>query len=62
MSKEQMMMSLAVAEAIVQRRMVAWLRYSNGKPVAPYFAGEWVICGGFVGSAKSLGFSGKVPA
>ena len=62
MSKEEMMMSLAVAEAIVSRRMVAWLRYSHGAMVAPYIVGEWVICGGHVGSVKSLGFSGKVAA
>lgn len=39
MSQVEMMMSLAVAEAIVERRMVAWLRYSDGKPVAPYLVG-----------------------
>jgi len=27
------LMSLAVAEAIVQRRKVSWIRYSTGAPV-----------------------------
>lgn len=62
MSGLEIMMALAVAEAIGARRLVAWLRYSDGRPVAPYFVGEWVICAGHVGSARSLGFSGKVPA
>ena len=45
------MMSLAVAEAIEARRAVAWLRYPDGMPAAPYRVGKWMICGGFVGVA-----------
>ena len=33
MTKQEMDMTLAVAEAIVQRREVSWVRYSNGRPV-----------------------------
>lgn len=50
-SEREMVMSLAVAEAIVQRRKVSWIRYSDGQPVAPYRAGRFVIVGGFVGVA-----------
>lgn len=32
-------MVLAVAEAIVARRAVHWLRYSHGAIVAPHWAG-----------------------
>ncbi len=50
-SQQEIAMSLAVAEAIVQRRKVSWIRYSDGRAVAPYRAGRFVIVGGFVGVA-----------
>ena len=55
MNEQAVMMSLAVAEAIVARRAVHWIRYSNGALVAPYRVGDFAIVGGFVGSAVSAG-------
>lgn len=55
MEKEAVVMCLAVAEAIVARRAVHWIRYSHGGLVAPYRAGAFAIVGGFVGSAVSAG-------
>lgn len=51
MSQHEIAMILAVAEAIIQRRKVSWIRYSDSQPVAPYRAGRFVIVGGFVGVA-----------
>lgn len=52
---EQQMMNQAIKEAIEQRRLVHWIRYSSGEMAKPVRIGKYAICAGFVGLAASAG-------